>query len=323
MQIKKHTQHKAFTMLELLFVIVIMGILAKFGVAFIAKAYESFIFSKINNDLQSKSASAVEFIAKRLEYRIKPSTISRNLTTGDVNYLNDTGLSDPDATVLEWISTDSDGFRGTTAPLWSGIIDLNSSNATRLISPATNLASLNNLVTTLSYKNNADINDTAIYFINSYITQNPWGYDGNITEVNGTLTVSHIAMDGITTPTNIIDQNQTLHPIQSASNSNELWPKFSNFSGTEVYEYYKLAWTANAVRLKDYNETTHIGDLYFYYDYRPWNGETFKDAKKVLLAKGINTFRFRSAGSLMKIQVCAKSELTDEEYALCKEKTVY
>jgi prepilin-type N-terminal cleavage/methylation domain-containing protein len=298
--IKKTNHKKAFSMLELLFVIVIMGILGKFGVEFMAQAYQGFIFSKIDNDLQSKSESAVEFIAKRLEHRIKKSVISRNTATGTYNFINDVGLSDSNATVLEWVSADIDGFRGNVAPLWSGIIDLNSSNATRLISTATNLNAENTQIGILSSAG-ATVNDSAIYFINSYLTTNPWGYNGIVG-----------------------DQNETIHPIQSGANANELWPKSSNFSGKEVFEYYKLSWTAYAIELGDYNDTTHIGNLYLYYNYRPWKGETYvANGTKVLLAQGINTFRFRSAGSLIKIQVCAKSDLTGEEYALCKEKTVY
>jgi len=295
-------QHKAFTMLELIFVLVIMGILAKFGVEFIAQAYKSFIFSKINNDLQSKSASAVEFISKRLEHRVKASVISRNTITNTYSYVNNVGLSDDNATVLEWIATDIDGFRGNSKPLWSGVIDLNSTTANRIISPASNLNSASMTINVLS-NGQANVNNSAIYFIGSYLTTNPWGYNGAIN-----------------------DQNQTLHPIQSGTNIDEIWPKnlLPNFSGKEIFEYYKLSWTAYAVELGDYNDTTNIGNLYFYYNYRPWNGETYAaNGTKVLLAQGINTFRYRSAGSLIKIQVCAKSDLTGEEYALCKEKTVY
>lgn len=295
-----NNKRKAFTMLELIFVIVIMGIIGKFGVEFLARAYETFIFSKINNDLQAKSASAVEFISKRLEHRIKASTISRNTTgAGSFNYVNDVGLSDPDATVLEWVATDIDGFRGTSTPLWTGIIDLNSTTSNRIISTSSELNTTDAQISILSAA--ADINDSAVYFIGSYLTTNPWGYNGQI-----------------------VDQNQTLHPIQSGGNPNEIWPRGSNFSGKEIFEYYKLAWTAYAVELGDYNDTTNIGNLYLYYDYRPWNGETYlANGTKVLLAEGINTFRYRSAGSLIKIQVCAKSELTGEEHALCKEKSVY
>ncbi|MDQ7044160.1 MAG: type II secretion system protein [Sulfurimonas sp.] len=291
--------HKAFTMIELIFVIVIMGIISKFGAEFLAQAYKSFIFSKINYDLQTRSEAAVEIISKRLEHRIKRSVIARNTNTNTYNSLTNNTLSDDDATVLEWIATDIEGFHGTNQPLWSGVIDLNASTAIRLISPGTNLNAVSAQISNLSY-DTADINNTAIYFINSFLTSNPWGYNGAI-----------------------LDQNQTLHPIIGA-NTNELWPQGSSFAGQEVYEYYKLAWTAYAIELGDYNETTKIGNLYLYYNYRPWEGDTYADdGTKVLLAENINTFRYRAAGSLIKIQVCAKSDLINEEYALCKEKTVY
>jgi len=307
-------------MLELIFVIVVMGILGKFGVEFLARSYESFIFSKINNELQAKSESAVELISKRLEYRIKKSVIARNLTTGEFNYINDTGLSDPNATVMEWISMDIDGFRGDSTPFWSGLIDLNASTSATLISPGTNLNNENTLIQILSY-GNTDINNTAIYLIDTNIYPNPWGYDANITFAGGIFTVSGLASDGGNPFIN--DQNSTLHPIQTDANVTHLIPRFANIH-TDVSEYYKLAWTANAIILEDYNDSTNIGDLYFYYDYQPWQGETFLNGKRVLLAEDINTFRFRSAGSLIKIQVCAKSDLlVGEEYALCKEKTVY
>ncbi|PHQ56905.1 MAG: protein containing prepilin-type N- cleavage/methylation domain protein [Sulfurimonas sp.] len=291
------SKHAAFTMIELIFVIVIMGIIGKFGVEFLANAYENFIFSKINNHLQSTSGAAVELIAKRLEFRIKKSAISRNTTTGTWSYIQGAG-GDDNATVLEWISTDIDGFRGNSLPFWSAVIDLGASSETKLISPATNTTKVSQLINTLSY-GNSDINDTAIYFINSLLKLNPWGYDGVIS-----------------------DQSHTMHPIKAGTQINEILPNSTvnstvSFTGNEVYEYYKLAWTAYAIELKNDN-------LWLYYDYQPWQGEHYDtDGKQALIAEDISAFRFRSAGSLIKIQVCAKSNLPGKEYALCKEKTVY
>jgi len=296
----------AFTMIELIFVITIMGILGKFGTEFLATAYKSFIFSKINNNLQEKSASAIEFISKRLESRIKTSVIARNVTVtpNTINYVNGSGLSDSDATVLEWIATDIEGFRGNSTPLWSGIIDLDTtvSNASKLISPTSNFTAVSTQMALLS-PTGKTLTGAAIYFIRSFsIGTNPWGYGGAIG-----------------------DQTELLHPIKKGTNQNELISNIAgfNFAGVRVYEYYKLVSTAYAVELGDYDNTNKIGNLYLYYDYRPWLGQKFTDGKKVLLAENINTFRFRGTGSLIKIQVCAKSDLKNEEYALCKEKTVY
>ena len=101
----------AFTMLELIFVIIVMAILAKFGFDFLARSYDSFIFSKINNDLLAKSESATELIAKRLETRIKQSARAYNPTTGVSNLLIG-GDTDENATILEWIGAAEESFRG-------------------------------------------------------------------------------------------------------------------------------------------------------------------------------------------------------------------
>ena len=82
----------AFTMIELIFVIVIMGIIGKFGVEFLVQAYNSYIASSINNTLQYNSGAAVEFIATRLQDRIKDSVIVRTgagapvVALADANY---------------------------------------------------------------------------------------------------------------------------------------------------------------------------------------------------------------------------------------------
>lgn len=296
----------AFSMLELIFVIVIMGILGKYGVEFLARAYDNFIFSKINNDLQAKSASSVEFISKRLENRIKRSTRTFN-AAGVWSYL-DSSISDNTATTLEWISADIDSFRGVSQPWWSGVIDLTSSTTTSLVSPGSNFNSVNTAISTLS-PSGASLSDAVIYFLDSALVAEYVGATldtrGFYTNLTGTPTQAH-----------------TLHPIQAGGSSNTLTPVPSFQTGDTIHEYYKLAWTGNAVRLENYNATTNMGDLYFYYDYQPWQGEAFTTGQRVLLAEGISAFRFRTAGTLIKIQVCAKSNLT-ERYALCKEKTVF
>ena len=295
-------KHSAFTMIELVFVIVIMGILGKFGVEFLFQAYNSFIFSKINNELQTNSAVSLEFIASRLQYRIKDSTIGReddNTTFASVNDLN----TSKQYTALEWIAMDIDGYRSSATPNWSAIIDLDNTSADKdhLISPGTDTDEVSSLINILSY-GNSDINDSAIYFIGSNSDINGYGWNG----------------------TQITDQTKVMHPIKSdSSNSTILMPRGGDFSGIDVYEYYQLAWTANAVRIENINNSDNTFRLEYYWDYRPWEGETYLDGKHSTIMEDISTFRFTATGSIIKIQVCAKTSLTEEKYSLCKEKTVF
>ncbi|WP_373069573.1 type II secretion system protein [Sulfurimonas sp.] len=296
----KYLKKPAFSLLELIFVIVIIGILGKFGVELMAKAYENYIFTKINNTLQNQSGSAVEFIAKRLSYRIPDSVIGR-VSASDYD-----GVQDLDTTknyrVLEWVSFDIDGWRGVNAPYWSGIADLNASSNSFITTPETNVTAINNTIGTLSQANSG-ILDSALYFIGSNSdVHTGYGWDGNVT------------LSGL---------GATMHPITAAIN-NRL---SANFAGVDLYEYYKIAWTANAIAIEDDGKGNNTYDLVYYYDYQPWDAERYSDAgkniKRAVIMENVPTFQFRAVGSMLKIQVCVKSELTDGAHAICKEKTVF
>lgn len=288
-------KRNAFSMIELIFVIVVMGIIGKFGVEFFAQAYNNYIFTSVNNTLQASSESAVEFIAKRLEHRIKDSIIAKK--TSDNSYKTLTSATADGYNVLEWVGADVEGFRGSTnsnLPNWSGMLDFNDANAsnTVLVSPQSNTTSINNLINTLS-NGNSGISDAAIYFVgsNSDIVSG-YGWNGQIS-----------------------DQNQTMHPINAGTNTNEFISSNADTTFSEIYEYYKLSWTAYAV--------VHTNStLTLYYDYQPWKGENYTDGKSAVIMDDVDTFRFMAIGSLVKIQVCVNSDLV-EDYSLCKEKTIY
>ena len=295
-----------FTMIELIFVIVIMGILSKFGIEFLSQAYKSFIFSSINNQLQAQSSTAVESIASRLQYRIKDSVIARE---SDGTFSGLSGYSADTATVLEWVGSDIEGFRGTSDPLWSGIIDLEASTPPNILkSPETNTSAISAQIAVLSAGSpgSSTINDAALYFIGSDSDiQTGYGWGGAITEHNSSV----------------------MHPINSNGTPDEFITGIGgvNFSDTDVFEYYQLAWTAYAVGITDYDTTSNTGTLMLYYDYQPWNGESYDDnttTKSKILMENVSTFQFMAIGSVVKIQVCVNSEVV-EDYSLCKEKTIF
>lgn len=298
----------AFTLLELIFVIVIMGILAKFGVEFLAQAYKSFISSSVNNALQAQSAAAVETIGSRLQYRIKDSVIARKTAT-DFEALAYSPYGET-ATILEWVGTDIEGFRGNIPnaggdflPHWSGIIDLKdpNTNATNLVSPGTDTGVLNTLIGTLS-DGGSGINDAALYFVGSDSDiKTGYGWDGVALTDHNTSVMHPIRSNG----------TAQFVPVSGADGTD------STFVGTNVYEYYQLAWTAYAVV-----HTPDDGNLTLYYDYQPWQGEMYTSGKSAVIMENVDTFRFKAVGSIIKIQVCVNSDLV-EDYSLCKEKTIF
>ncbi|QOY51629.1 prepilin-type N-terminal cleavage/methylation domain-containing protein [Candidatus Sulfurimonas baltica] len=306
-----------FTLIELIFVIVVMGILSKFGVEFLAQAYNNFIYSSVNNSLQARSATAVESIASRLQFRIKDSIIAREPGANLNNYQALSGSTyDDTATILEWVGSDIEGFRGESLPNWSGIIDLQVSSTSSLNSPETNTTALDTLIGVLSHGSGTGINNSAIYFVGSDSDINNYGWNG-------------AALTDQTT--------SVMHPIRRSPNPGEehlLIPTNgatgldNNFTGVDVFEYYQLAWTAYAVELRDYDPTTQTGNLWLNYDYQPWEGENYiDDGKEFLLMENVSTFRFKAVGSVVKVQVCVGSDIINGNvaggYSICKEKTIY
>ena len=124
---------KGFTLLEMVFVIVIFGVLSKFGVELLYKIYENYVSSNVQNRLQGQTELAIEQISNRLVYRIKDTTIARDaadniISIGDIGAVN--------TSTIEWIGMDIDGWRGGAAPTWSGLIALNGATTNiSLLSP--------------------------------------------------------------------------------------------------------------------------------------------------------------------------------------------
>lgn len=299
-------RRSGFTFLELIFVIVVMGILAKFGVEFLTQAYRSFIASSINNTLQAQSAVAVETVASRLQFRIKDSVIGRK--SSDDSFLAIGSASGSEYNILEWVGGDIENLRGNSSPNWSGIIDLYhpDSNSTILVSPETNTTAINALIGTLSVANGSSgINNAALYFV---------GSDSDISNYGWAIP----SAGAFTT------QNRVMHPINSVGGEpTHFASDAGSFSGVDVFEYYQLAWTAYAVGIDDYNLTGDgTGTLKLWYDYQPWEGEIYTDGDEIELMENVSTFQFKSIGSILKIQVCVNSDIV-EDYSLCKEKTIY
>jgi prepilin-type N-terminal cleavage/methylation domain-containing protein len=303
---------KAFTMLELIFVIVIMGIVGKFGVELLFQAYNYYLFNTAENRFQGQSEAAVEQIANRLQYRIPGSEVVRQGNASPIAAYTSIATAVNNGspiTVLEWVGYDIDGWRGdgsSTDPTWSGFIDLSASQAqanTVLVTPGSNVTRISNTFTALSPSGFSGVK-AGLFFIqdSNFNVQDGFGWNG-------------VA---------ITDQNVTTHPVDVGVN--QLVANGGNFGGRNMYEFYKLSWTAYALELT-IDPVTGTGPLRLYYDYRPWNGQRYTDGSSVVLMENVDTFRFRSAGDAIKVQVCIRdAKLFNNNtgaFSICKEKTVF
>lgn len=327
----KNRIRKAFTLLELIIVIVLMGIVGKYGMELLMQAYESYIGSSIQARFQAQSEGAVEQIANRLQYRIPPSLIVRQGNSAGGTLINtftsidDANDSDSRTTVLEWIGYDIDGWQGdetNTTPTWSGVIDWDAINddtklhlyttkasADLLISPGTDTARSDSIISALS-AGTKNTNGSAIYFIGESDINT--GFDAN----NG-----FGWFGALTTESN------AMHRISKGTEAYEFAPVagIGNFSGVRIGEYYRLAWTAYAL---EFDRDTHR--LSLYYNYRPWAGDNYvTNGTRVTLMENVDTFKFTSIGELIKVQVCVTDptlftgNYAAKGYSLCKEKTIF
>ena len=309
---------RAFTLLELVVVIVVLGIIAMMSFNAIMNIYSNYFQTRTVNELETQTEIALEQISKRLEHRIKPSVIARK-TDGAFLALNDSGVNlNAEYEILEFIPYAYEIFNdvpsGNKAGRYSGYADLaKSSPATGLISPGSNFST--EVVETIKDLTcREDTNATCVDFKNKdggvvaifsdvyYNVQSSFGYS------NGTVPVSlDIAKVGV-----------------KSTDGNTL--EISGFDGKQISEQYHLAYTANAIvpeQSADPKDAANgVFDLNLYYDYRPWMGEKYKkNGEKATLAKNVTRFVFTEKNGVIVLKLCMRAK--NSEITICKSKAVY
>jgi prepilin-type N-terminal cleavage/methylation domain-containing protein len=309
---------KGFTFIEMIFVIVIMGILAKFGSEIFRNVYQNYNNSKANNELQIDTELTLQQIANRLQYRIKDSVIGRR-SNGDFTGLS--SIVDSNYTAFEWVGYDIDGWLGNNRggaevynkPTWTGFIDVDAidtanADVNTLFSPGTDTGEIGTVIAALS-PTGAGAGNSALFFTGGS-TDIRTGYDWNTT--TGILTTQN---------------NVAAHRVATTGNVQQFADATgASFAGTDIYEQYKLAWTAYALSLEDFDGDGNNDELVLYYDYRPWEGDDFTDNNipRALFIDNVSTVKLRAIGDMINIQVCiSENNITGSEYSICKEKAIF
>ena len=321
---------RAFTLLELVVVIVVLGIIAMMSFNAIMNIYSNYFQTRTVNELETQTEIALEQISKRLEHRIKPSVIARK-TDGAFLALNDNRVNlDAKYEILEFIpyayeifndviSLDANDHvieQGGKAGRYSGYADLaKSSPATGLISPGSNFTTgvvetIKDLTCKDDTRNATCVDFTkkdggvvAIFSDVYYNVQDSFGYKGI-----SNLDIAKVGVKG----------------GQSGLNGNTL--EISGFGGKQISEQYHLAYTANAIvpeqSQSQADKNNGVFDLNLYYDYRPWMGEKYKqNGEKATLAKNVTRFVFTEKNGVIVLKLCMRAK--NSEITICKSKAVY
>lgn len=279
---------KAFSMLEVMFVIIILGIVSSIGAEVIARVYESYIIQRAQHRAAVKTELAALQIANRLSAVI-PGTQKR-IRVSDSGYesleSSFTGSGD-DYKGLKWVGSDMDSFSTAATPGWSGLCDVNASVALKptldILTPGSNLDLAASVMTNLGA-------DFSVFLPSLYFP-----YDDNAYVIGGydsaASTLRFVSVGGSPIP-------------------------------TLIQEHYKLAWTSYALVVEDNSEGGK--DLNLYHNFRPTPDEAYTNGTRSLLLHNVSTFRLKGAGSTLRFKVCKHERISkDVNITVCKEKAVF
>ncbi len=317
---------RAFTLIELVAVIVVMGIIASIGADIIAKMYENYLRSRAISNLEQRTEVALEFISKKLQDRVKRST-------GVLRGANIVPLSRAIATdrTIVWlgISKESKLISSVSGSGWSGIIDLGSAlttgttNESFLYSPGSKLwsgnaneATASNIIEALSY------GDVTLHTRSGdepvLIPKYPYGVDSNISAYYSNTNTDYTAQ--------IVASGDKRFWIQNGD-SIGLINTTPSTTARRLYDEYYLSHTAYAIvptgpNPRDFNLTLR-------YNFQPWHGEDIRTnanvGRSAVIAEHVSTFRIREVDSVINIKLCIGdiNRTTNFEFAACKETVVF
>lgn len=296
---------KAFTLIELIMVIVILAILSLIGTDIYVNVYKNYLSSKLVDETENKTQLALDQIAARLSDRVKQATIGKRSDTNDTALVYSNTLSQ-NHDILEWIGQSTQS-RNLAAPNidrsigWTGFLDLGEYQDGKGILIGGNLPNTISIIDAISTGKSRNL---AMIFqgLSSGVDANGYGFRGD--------NLDKVMIFDIPTGGSV------------AANV--------RYSGAQISDSYQIAHSAYAiVPVKDTTVIPNKTDLYLYYDYRPWMRQSYTDGRRSLLVENVTLFRFRgfsASGVDLKLCVDAKAEdsgVTDNRFVVCKSKVVF
>jgi len=297
---------KAFSLIEVIFVLVILGIVASISSQLIVKVYENYITQRAVYNVSTKTELAINQIVNRLTYSVIDSAVARD-PNNNANHkllINLTSATDANLTILEWLGYDNDSFATGTTPYWSGVANYRTATTNGFDTPGSNLNKVDTIIKYLS-KNTVSLNS------NDYpaVVFQPRGPGDKVDgECMGMLA----------------DNNRSC--IYAVSESNQTGFTFRNGAKTKIItERYQLAWSAYA--LVPVQQPNGLYNLELHYNYQPWlpTNEKYNSPSTSVstLIRNISVFKFTQSGGIIQLKLCATENIgQDFNISTCKEKAI-
>nr|WP_314441226.1 type II secretion system protein [uncultured Campylobacter sp.] len=352
---------RGFTLIELVFVIVVLGIISMFGADLYTKIYKSYVHVRAVNQLEARTQNAMMLITNRLEDRIKSSTIGRELSSNEFVPISD--LTDPKYDILEWIgqSVETRNINKRT-PGWSGFMSMSQLRdstwkadadkgdagyiadtraAFNMVSLGSDFPQVARIVGNLrATAYNRPSTNTQVAVIFRVVTNDAsptsvgigFGYDRAVRADGRNRVLIAVGTPSAAGSGSI--QGETITINQYPFNPN-------NANSQEFSEQYYIAHSAYAI--VPANVVTYTKDnagnlsknfdLVLRYNYRPWStvrddANSYNVASSALLAEDVSLFRFKDDNGAVALKLCMRDDGRNFDPAeldlnVCKAQVVY
>lgn len=350
---------RGFTLIELVFVIVVLGIISMFGADLYTKIYKSYVHVRAVNQLEARTQNAMMLITNRLEDRIKSSTIGRDLAVNDFVPISD--LTNPRYDILEWIGQSVETRNiNQRNPGWSGFMSMSQLRDTtwvadtnnagyiadtrtpfNMVSLGSNFPQVARIVRNLrATAYNTPSNNTQVAVIFRAVTNDAsptsvgigFGYDRAVWADGRNRVLIAVGTPSAAGSGSI--QGETIAINQYPFNPN-------NANSQEFSEQYYIAHSAYAI--VPANVVTYTKDnagnlsknfdLVLRYNYRPWStvagdAHSYNTASSSLLAEDVSLFRFKDDNGAVALKLCMRDDGRNFDPAeldlnVCKAQVVY
>jgi len=305
---------KAFSLIEVIFVLVILGIVASISSQIIVQVYENYITQRAVYNVSTKTELAINQIVNRLTYSIVDSAIAKDPgNAGNFRLLtNLVTADDGNLTVLEWVGYDNDSFAAGAAPYWSGVanyedatVNMPKTAFTAFDSPGSNLNKVDTIIQNLS---NNQVGLTGAPQEPAVVFQPRTGTNDKVDgECMGLVNNDRSCIYPV------LENNQTSFTLISAQQP------------STITERYQLAWSAYA--LVPVKQPNGLYNLDLHYNYQPWLGAGEKynspNTSVSTLISNISVFKFTQSGGIIQLKLCATENIgQDYNISTCKEKAI-